>query len=377
MPLQVVIAILLCSQLFFGQSRENKTNLDKGPDSAVTEFRFDDLRALMRVMPEGPEKDYFAGILANRVNHNAESIRLLIPALPTLRSSNPDRAAVALQSLVDDYNKCFRYADAANADDELLNHFADQLLPEQRQGVKDDAGIAHILSNSPPQTVTWNGPLQLKTEIDPLGDLDVNLTVNGVRAAWLLDTGANLSVVSRSFAKRLGLKLLPGVAQTQSGLTGIENPLRLALIPSLHMGGATLHNVVVMVLDDASLKVGTSKEKYQINAILGYPAFQSLGIVTFLHSGWLVAGQAHIADEEGAPMYLKGLSPVIECRVEGVKLPFALDTGPPQLFSSCAISVDLLPNPLYGSRPITRPMVRAEWRSARSILKRDWMLELV
>ena len=323
----VIFALLLWPRLFFGQARENKTSLGDEPDAAVTEFRFDNLEALMRVMPEGPEKDYFAGVLANRVNHNAESIRLLIRALPTLRSSRPDRAAAALQSLVDNYNKSFRYADAAKADDELLSRYPDQLLPEQLQGVKDDAGIAHILSNSPPQTVTWNGPLHLKTEIDPLGDVDTNLTVNGVRAAWLLDTGANLSVVSKSFAKRLGLTLLPGVAQTQAGLTGIENPLRLTLIPSLHMGGATLHNVVVMVLDDASLMVGTSKDKYQINAILGYPVFQSLGIVTFLHSGWFVAGQAHPADGKGAPMYLKGLSPVVKCRVEGVELPFALDTG--------------------------------------------------
>jgi hypothetical protein len=80
----------------------------------------------------------------------------------------------------------------------------------------------------------------LKTERNPLDSVNVALTVNGVQGPWLLDTGANLSVVSKSFAERLGLKFLPGVAQAQGGLTGIENPLRVALLPTLQMGGASL-----------------------------------------------------------------------------------------------------------------------------------------
>jgi hypothetical protein len=126
---------------------------------------------------------------------------------------------------------------------------------------------------------------------------------------------------------RLGLALLPGVGQTQAGLTGIENPLRVAILPTLPLGGATLHNVVVLVLEDANLNVGVGKNKYQINAILGYPIFQSLGTITFLHSGRFVAGDAQFENRLGTHMYLKGLTPVIECSVAGISLPFSFDTG--------------------------------------------------
>jgi predicted aspartyl protease len=74
------------------------------------------------------------------------------------------------------------------------------------------------------------------------------LEVNGVKERWLLDTGANFSVASKSFAEKLGLKPLPGTAQTMSGLTGIENPMKIAILQELRMGGATIQNVVLLIL---------------------------------------------------------------------------------------------------------------------------------
>ena len=134
-------------------------------------------------------------------------------------------------------------------------------------------------------------------------------------------------MVSRSFANRLGLKLLPGVGQTMAGVTGIENPLQVALLPTLRMGGATLRNVVMMVLDDSNLKVGLGEQAYQINGIIGYPVFQALGTVTFLHDGEFEAGDKNRSMQGGARMYLKLMTPVIECVVQGKNLPFSFDTG--------------------------------------------------
>ena len=156
---------------------------------------------------------------------------------------------------------------------------------EELQGTKDDAGVAHLLRGAPAQTITWQGPTRLKTERDTIGSMVTELNVNGVQEKWLLDTGANLSVVSRSFAARLGLKPLPGFGQTMSGLTRIENPLQVALLPDLQMGGASLHNVVVLIMDDANLNIKLPNQSYQINGIIGYPVFQSLGAITFLQNG--------------------------------------------------------------------------------------------
>jgi hypothetical protein len=126
-------------------NRPSKSQVNEdGPDLEVKELRFDELETRLRTMEPGPERDYFAGMLANATGRFAESIRLLNSVLPAIRTSHPDRAAVALEDLADDYTKSFQYADAVRADEELLAHFSSQLKPEELQGAKNDVGDAKI-----------------------------------------------------------------------------------------------------------------------------------------------------------------------------------------------------------------------------------------
>ena len=323
----LVLCSLTTSHPCFGAAKDARAVSPDQTDLDVREFKFEDLATKIRTTKPGPEHDYFAGMLANAENHFEESIQLLTAALPNLRESRSDRAAIALQTLADDYTKAFRYADAARTDDDALTHFSDQLTPEELKGAKDDSGIMHILRDAPPQTITWDGPVDLKTERNPINSLNLELTVNGISGPWLVDTGANLSLVSESLATRLGLTPLPGVAQTQGGLTGIENPLHVAVLPTLQIGGATLHNVVLMILPDANININRGKTSYQINGIVGYPVLEALGVISFLQDGRFEAEAATRAKRTGAPMYMKGLTPLVVCNVEGKDLPFSFDTG--------------------------------------------------
>jgi predicted aspartyl protease len=318
----VILSLLLCGlmPLCAASPDDNVASVD-GPDAELKEFRFDSLQTKLRAMQPGAEHDYFAGVMANRTGHVEDSIRLLTNALPSIRESQPERAAVALEALADDYTKTFHYSDAARAYDDLLAHFSSYIAP------KDDSSVVHVLQGAPAQTITWSGPVHLETGRNPIGILDAELTVNGVRERWVLDTGASMSVVSRSFAQRLGLKPQPGSAQMGSGITGIQNPIQVALLPSLQMGGATLRNVVVMIFDDANLKIGPGNHAYQINGIVGFPVLRALGAITFRHDGEFEADDTAQRSVTGARMYLKLLKPIVECGVEGKELPFSFDTG--------------------------------------------------
>ncbi len=305
-------------------------------DQALKAFRFDRIDADVKTLPPGPQRDYFAGMAANAEGRLEDSVKLLTDALPALRASRPDRAAQALDTLADNYTKLFRYADAEASYQDLQAHFSSQLSPTELKGAKNDGQLSHVLSGAPAQTITFDGPVDIKTVRNPLGSLNADLTVNAVTGPWLLDTGANMSVITESFAKKLGLTPLSGVAQTQAGMTGIENPMHVAIIPTLPIGGATVHNVVALVLPDDNLKVQYDKagNRYQINAIIGYPVFQALGRVTFRRDGEVLAGDAASPSVGGARMYMKALAPIIFCKVAGQDLPFSFDTG--------AFSTDLL-----------------------------------
>src|SRR5262249_52968348 len=148
------------------------------------------------------------------------------------------------------------------------------------------------------------------------------------------DTGANFSTVSASFAKRLGLQVSKEAAQTQ-GITGAENPLHTAIVPELKIGGATVRNVVVLVLDDTNLNVATGKTtRYQIHAILGYPVFRALQRITFTKDGHFLAGPDSPSGTGGARLYMKELTPLLACKLHGRTALFSFDTGASQTIFS-------------------------------------------
>jgi predicted aspartyl protease len=291
-------------------------------DSDLRDYQLRALETRIQRMPDGPERDYFSGMLAARSGRFGDAIAQINRALPHLRESAPERAAMALEAIATAYRANNQYGDAVRAYAELSDRFANQLdhFPA------DDAALARILNGTPPQTLSWQGPVKLKTSMNPIGSRVAELVVNGVRGLWILDTGANQSVVSRTFAERLGVTPLPGVASVGSGLTGRQSSLRVAVLPTLHVGGATLTNVVLLILDDQNLRVGSGPDAYQVNAVLGYPILEALGVVTFTRDEFL-AGEAAELGGQGVRMYMRGLTPAIECEVEGRPLLFTFDTG--------------------------------------------------
>lgn len=317
-----LILLLFCLQattLAHSQSTA-ESNL---ADFRLANFQLDQLQTDLQKMPPGPNRDYLAGLLANRRGQIPRSVQLLQRALPNLQKAHDPRASEALNTLADDYTKLGNYASAAKAYDRLFALFPN----ENKGGTRDDAGVLHLLASVPPMTMTWHGPTRLKTTRNAIGSTVTKLTVNGVTQEWLLDTGANYSVVSRTFAEKLHAKILPGHAQTGSGTTGLENSLQAAVLPTLHVGGATLENVVLLVLDDANLKISFGDRSYQINAILGYPVFQTMKVITFTHDGYFEAGPSARRNQQGIPLYMRRLTPVVNLKANGVLLPFTLDTG--------------------------------------------------
>ena len=305
-----------------GSSASATQDASAGLDEEIQGYELEALASRLKTIPTGVEHDYTAGILAARSARAEEAIGLLTRTLPVLRHAHPARAAHALEALADSYMLLYRYREAADAYRDLKDHFPGLL----QNDVTDDAALAQILAGAPAQTIDWSGSLRLPTTRNPIGSLVSTLEAAGVREDWLLDTGANQSVVSRSFAKRLGLKLLVGSASVGSGVTGHKSALQAAIVPELRLGDARIHNVAVLVLDDQNLQVGPPSQRYQIRAILGFPTLKALGSITFTHDGSFLAARAADA-ASGAAMFLRGLTPAIDCEVQGEHLLFTFDTG--------------------------------------------------
>src|SRR5258705_420573 len=132
---------------------------EEGPDAEVRDFRIGALAASVRIMTPGVERDYFSGILSSRSARTEDGLRLLNRALPELRTTRPERAASALKTIAEAYLASYRYREAAQAYDDLEQHFDENL----RRGVGSDAAVARLLRDVSAQTVDWVGPVRLLT----------------------------------------------------------------------------------------------------------------------------------------------------------------------------------------------------------------------
>jgi clan AA aspartic protease (TIGR02281 family) len=294
-------------------------------DALVEEREYPELeRLLPQATLDGTGRAYFEGVLANRKNELDLSISLLQPLIPHLKAASPRRAAVALRTLADDYVKTFRYADADRAYSELLADFSKQFNSADRKSLDDDAETNRLLKDTPPQTVDLNGPFSLLTHRSKIGTIDTDLTVNGVTKSWILDTGANFSVLTESVARQMGLKLSEQTAKVQ-GASGAESNLHIAIIPEMKIGSAIARNVVILVLADKALKISVPSTEYQIDAILGYPVLSALGELTFTSDNRLLTGTG--GNTVGAEFYMQQLNMLLECRINGRDLLMLFDTG--------------------------------------------------
>jgi hypothetical protein len=158
-----------------------------------------------------------------------------------------------------------------------------------------------------------------------LGSWNVPVEVNHVEGQWIFDTGANLSTVTESEAKRMELLVVETKAYVH-GSTGARNQMRLAVVKDLKFGATHIHNVVVLVLPDASLNIAPVHH-YQITGIIGIPVLRSLGSV-----GIAKEGLVHIHDRQPAApgtsnLFFEGEDPFVEISHDRHTLQMFLDTG--------------------------------------------------
>src|SRR6185369_12654341 len=120
-----------------------------------------------------------------------------------------------------------------------------------------------------------------------------------------MDTGAEISVLPRSNADRLGVHYLPG--RTRVGTTTADVNARVGIIPVLRIGAAEVENVPVLVLPDARLTIGglPGGQARMIPGILGLPVF-----VAFRRMAWtghgarlVLGGDGPMPGGPGAPVY--------------------------------------------------------------------------
>ncbi|HUA60496.1 MAG TPA: aspartyl protease family protein [Verrucomicrobiae bacterium] len=271
----------------------------------------------------------YRGLVASRFGHEAEGIELLRKFLDTKPA--PDLARTALEEQSVAYVRLGRYKESAQA-------MADALLlpPEARTNRDEDENsrlLFDTISGVAPQSVEFDDAAQVKATGNPLGSWNVPVQVSGTAGDWIFDTGANISTVTESEARRMGMTIRESKAWV-NGSTGKRNSLRLAVAADLRFGPAHLRNVVFLVLADKSLYIEPIHQ--QITGILGLPVLRALGRVGIDKDGAVSIHAGKSAAAGDPNLHFDGGSVIVEIGHGGHQLQMMLDTG--------ANSTDLYPS---------------------------------
>ncbi len=139
-------------------------------------------------------------------------------------------------------------------------------------------GLIAALATLRPQTLAQVAPVSDRMVVGPRGQAGLEVEVNGRPGIWWFDTGASLSVVSRSAADRWGVRILEDVGPFRvSTASSLEARARLGEVDRLRVGEVEVGNHAVLVLPDGDLTFeledGTTTA---LEGILGWTVIRSL-----------------------------------------------------------------------------------------------------
>jgi len=158
----------------------------------------------------------------------------------------------------------------------------------------------------------------------------VPVTLNGQPFKAFVDTGANVSVIAESAAKRLGLAVLDagGARLGESSGTGV-NLTRVAVADSLTIGNIRLKNVAFTVVSDRAQPFdGWNPGKRYVlgmQVLLACRTMRWEG--AFPRAALQLDAPAGPKNLSNATLSMDGSTPVVAAECNGHKLTLVLDTG--------------------------------------------------
>jgi hypothetical protein len=209
-----------------------------------------------------------------------------------------------------------QYGKALSQVDEML------VLEPGDSDAKSVRPLLAALSSSPDQSIGRRHSTQLSLHHEG-ADLGVPVSINGTPATYTFDTGANLSLLSLSEAKRLGLAVRD-VESRMEVMTGARVSLRIAVANELAVGAFRLKHVAFLVFPDDQppfndLPLGE-------RGIIGIPV-----LLAFQSFSWGSDGSFEIPSPTRrlarSNLCFDGQIPVAEVQFEDTNLRFSLDTG--------------------------------------------------
>jgi hypothetical protein len=268
---------------------------------------------------------YFSACLSNVFNRNQGSIHEIETLFNDYKSDLPDSLKARLLLLEEDnYFKTYQYRQAANADNEIIQHYRQAVDSSTYADVKNTAIITNALSDVAPQEALISGDQTIPWTKNKVGLMEIPVKRGDSVALAIFDTRANISSISSTYAKKLGIRMLNVSYDENSGITGQRFKCSLGVADSLRINNILMKNVVFQVMPDEVLYIAPIDLSLPI--IIGYPVIAQWREIHIHRNGTItIPAKPHPSHLRN--MALDGLDPVVNAVADGDTLGFKFDTG--------------------------------------------------
>lgn len=187
---------------------------------------------------------------------------------------------------------------------------------------KDDNEVREVLADIPRMKITRTTEVQIPIKRDIAGLINLPVALSNDSINFVFDTGANISVMIASVAKKYGVKILPGKVHI-TAITGKRLDANMALA-DIKLGSIEIKNSVFIIFPDSVLTFANGA--YIIKGIVGFPIMNALKETILKEDKFLIIPQVP-ESESDKNFALDQSNPVIQVTYKNDTLPFHFDTG--------------------------------------------------
>ncbi|GAA4790369.1 aspartyl protease family protein [Olivibacter ginsenosidimutans] len=274
-----------------------------------------------------PDKKLFYQAVIDNAFNRCEASNEKIDQFNKRFISAPDSVQRTLLHLkADNYIKLYQYQQAVDCYERLFDSYPASQDSAVREDLEGTKMLWEAIASVPAQQISINYPATVSFQKDKIGLIQLPISCEQDTCNLIFDTGANISVISESSARKLHMKIRPVNIDVASGISGQITQSSLAVADTLYLGEILITNAVFLLLPDDMLSF--KQKDYHQQGIIGQPVIAQLGQITIRQSGTVEFDNDPVKNYQHN-LALDGPMPIVNFRVEQDMLPFRFDTGTP------------------------------------------------
>lgn len=253
----------------------------------------------------------------NRLDSSNQKIRILFTKYAKDLKAEDHFALLKIKQM--NHSKLFEYKQAHDDINELLSKYSSMMSQTDVDDYKNTNIIWAALVNAPKQKVIVTENTALKILHDKAGLQNLEASLDTVQIPFIFDTGANLSTVTESTAKRFRMQVLDSVIDVNS-ITGLKVKSRIGICPEFNLGHIRILNAIFLVFPDSALAI--PQINFQIHGIIGFPVIEAMKEIQITRSGEFIV-PVNRSSYNYRNMAIDFLNPIIDLEGES----YTFDSG--------------------------------------------------